>query len=211
MAEVVELSRDYYRGATVLTHAEATVPRFLAEAKKATIIHFAGHALASPQEPWQSRLLFAPQGGESGELSAQKLMQKLPALERTRLVVLGACSTAGGASVGPQGLAPLVRPLIAANVPAVLGSLWNVKDASAKDLLVSFHCHYRHGDDVATALRNAQLERLRNNDPAMRWAAFQVVGYAGSSDARSIAQEDTNIEHLCTANSLHRPDGLSSQ
>lgn len=204
--EVTELARDYYQGAEVLMDTEATEQRFLAGARRAGIIHFAGHALAFPRDPWQSSLLLA-----SGELSAQKLMQALPRLDRTRLVVLGACSTAGGGSVGPQGLAPLVRPLIAADVPAVVGALWIVKDASAKDLLVSLHCHYRHGDDVAVALRNAQLERLRNNKPAWEWAAFQAAGYAASPWPRSSALEDPSIEHLCPANSLLRPDGLHPQ
>lgn len=209
--EVEELSLHDYSNAEVLTGADATVQRFLTAAKSATIIHFAGHALANPQNPWQSRLLFAPgPQGQSGELTAQTLMQQLPRLGRARLVVLGACSTAGGSSVGPQGLAPLVRPLIAANVPAVVGTLWDVKDASAKELLVSFHCHYRHGDDVAVALRQAQLERLRKHDPANKWAAFQVVGYAASPYA-PIAMEDPNNEHLCTQNSFQRPNGLHPQ
>jgi len=211
-AEMKELSHDYYRGATELTETTATVQRFLAEARNATVIHFGGHAFANPQNPWQSRLHFAPgPQGEPGELTAQTLMRQLPKLEHTRLVVLGACSTAGGGSVGPQGLAPLVRPLIAANVPAVVGTLWDVKDASAKNLLVSLHCHYRHGDDVAVALRQAQLERLRKHDHANKWAAFQVVGYAASPYARLIAMEDSNSEHLCTQNSLLGPDGLHSQ
>ncbi|HEV7766119.1 MAG TPA: CHAT domain-containing protein [Thermoanaerobaculia bacterium] len=207
--EVEELKLHHYSNAEVLVGADATVQKFLSAVKSATIIHFAGHALANPQSPWQSRLLFAPgPRGESGELSAQTLMQQLPRLERTRLAVLGACSTAGGSFVGPQGLAPLVRPLIAANVPAVVGTLWDVRDASAKELLVSFHCHYRHGDDVAVALRQAQLERLRKHEPANKWAAFQVVGHAASPYTRSIALEDPNSEHLCTQNSLQRPDGL---
>ncbi|HKR62664.1 MAG TPA: CHAT domain-containing protein, partial [Thermoanaerobaculia bacterium] len=209
--EVSDLARDDYPGAEVLTGAGATVANFLKAAKHATILHFAGHSVANPQFPWQSRLLLAADGEASGELTAQKLMQELPSLPRTRLVVLGACSTAGGGSVGPQGLAPLVRPFIAANVPAVVGALWDVRDASAKRLLVSLHCHYRHGDDVAVALRQAQLERLRDNDPATAWAAFQVAGYAASPYPRSPALEDPSIEHLCTANSLLGPDGLHSQ
>jgi CHAT domain-containing protein len=136
-------------------------------------------------------------------------MQELSELGRTRLVVLGACSTAGGTSVGPQGLAPLVRPLIAANVPAVVGTLWNVKDnATTTELLVSFHCHYRHGDDVAQALRQAQLEMLRKQEPATTWAAFQVVGYAESPWPHPTPLENTHSEHVCTQDSLHRPDGL---
>jgi CHAT domain-containing protein len=195
--EVEELAR-HYRGAEVLTDIRATVDRFLTGARNAGIIHFAGHGLASPQNPWQSRLLFAPDGEQSGELSAERLMKELPTLERTRLVVLGACSTAGGGPVGPQGLAPLVRPLIGARVPAIVGALWDVRDTSAKQLLVSFHCHYRHGDDVAVALRNAQLERLRKHDPRvtpMQWAAFQVIGYAASPYPHTSASADT--EHVC--------------
>lgn len=209
--EVEKLARDDYPGAAVFIGKEATVQQFIASARNAMIIHFAGHALSSEHEPWQSRLLLAPHAQESGELSAQKMMQELPHLERARLVVLGACSTAGGLAVGPQGLAPLIRPWIGADVPSVVGSLWKVPDASTKDLSVSFHCHYRHGDDVATALRNAQLEKLRNNEPAMTWAAFQVVGYAASPYPRSIALEEPSIEHVCTAHSLHGPDGLHSQ
>lgn len=212
-AEVEELAREYRPEAATFTGSDATVRNFLAKGREAGIIHFAGHGVANRQMPWQSRLLFAPAGQESGELTAEMLMKNLPVLEHTRLVVLGACSTAGEASVGPQGLAPLVRPFIGARVPAVVGTLWTVKDASTKRLLVSLHCHYRHGDDVAVALRKAQLERLResDNDHAMNWAAFQVVGYAASPYPRSIAQENASSDHLCTQDSLHRPDGLHPQ
>jgi CHAT domain-containing protein/tetratricopeptide (TPR) repeat protein len=212
--EVEELAGDFYPRAEMLTGSEATPRRFLSKAREAGIIHFAGHALASPEMPWRSRLVLAPHGQESGELTAETLMKELPVLAHTRLVVLGACETAGGAFVGPQGLAPLVRPFIGAGVPAVVGTLWNVRDASTKQLLVSLHCHYRHGDDVAVALRKAQLERLRESDTdhAMNWAAFQVVGYAASPYPPSIAQENPNsVAHLCTQNSLHRPDGLHPQ
>ncbi|HYC90984.1 MAG TPA: CHAT domain-containing protein, partial [Thermoanaerobaculia bacterium] len=198
--EVDELRR-WYPQAEVLSGAEATVPQFLAAARGATIIHFAGHALPVPRRPWESQLLLA-----SGELTAEKLMRELSVLERTRLVVLGACSTAGGQPVGPEGLAPLVRPLIAANIPAVVGTLWDVGDATAQQLLVSLHCHYRRGDDVAVALRAAQLKRLQNDDPAMWWAPYQVVGYAGSPYA--VPPEKTLNESVCAQNSLQRPDGL---
>lgn len=208
-AEVQELARDYYGDALVLIGADATVPRFLDAAKRSTIVHFAGHGVASPQQPWNSRLMLTPSGTDSGELTAERLMQTRSELEKTRLVILGACSTAGGQPVGPEGLAPLVRPLIAANVPAVVGTLWNVNDATTKDLLVSLHCHYRHGDDVAVALRKAQLERLRNNP--MTWAAFQVVGHAESPYARPVALEEKRCDYLCAQNSVQRPDGLHPQ
>jgi CHAT domain-containing protein len=124
--------------------------------------------------------------------------------------VLAACSTASGESVGPEGLAPLVRPLIAARVPAVVGTLWDVKDtATIKDLLVSLHRHYRNGADVAVALQQAQLAMLR--EPARTWAPLQVVGYAASPYAPHAAQEELTSEYVRTENSLHRPDGLHPQ
>lgn len=209
-AEAEELLRDY-PGARVLLGAEATVPRFLEAAKQSAIVHFAGHGVANPKSPWTSMLLLAPDGKDSGELTAEKLMTELSELERTRLIVLGACSTAGGQPVGVEGVSPLVRPLIAANVPAVVGTLWDVNDATAKDLLVSFHCHYRNGDDVAVALQHAQLEMLRNDKSAMTWAPFQVVGHAASPHALHAALEKPHNEHVCSQNSLHRPDGLHSQ
>ena len=208
LPEVEELRRLHYADAEVLTGAEATIDRFLDAAREATIVHFAGHAISNPQTPAKSRLLLAPQKNDSGELTAEKLMQELAALERTRLVVLGACSTAAGQPVGPEGLAPLVRPLIAANVPAVVGTLWDVNDATSKDLLVSLHCRYRHGDGVAVALRAAQLERLRKNDNPMTWAAFQVVGFAESPYPRPVTMEETHNDGVCAQNSLQRPHGV---
>lgn len=209
--EAEELKREFYPGAHLLTGVEATIDRFLGLAKTSTIIHFAGHAVANPHQPWKSRLMLAPGKGDSGELTAERLVRELLELERTRLVVLGACSTAGGQPAGPRGLAPLVRPLIAANVPAVVGTLWDVSDATAKQLLGSLHCHHRRGDDVAVALQQAQLMRLRDKEPAMMWAPYQVVGYAGSPYARPASEETRSDPHVCTENSLQRPDGLHSQ
>ena len=100
-------------------------------------------------------------------------------------MVLSSCSSAGGLPIGPEGVAPLVRPLIAAGVPAVIGSLWDVEDATAEPLLVSFHRHYRQGLDAADAMRSAQLEILGNTNksghrPALSWAPFQVIGHSTS-------------------------------
>ncbi|MDP9190200.1 MAG: CHAT domain-containing protein [Acidobacteriota bacterium] len=209
--EALEL-RDAYGDAKVLLGSEATVRNFLDAAKNSDIIHFAGHGVVNRQLPWLSKLQLARDGNDAGELTAETLMTQLSELERTRLVVLAACSSAGGVTVGPEGVAPLVRPLLAANVPAVIGTLWKINDATVKKLLVSLHCHYRNGDDVAVALQHAQLEMLRNEqEPARTWAAFQVVGYAGSPYARHAAMENTHSEHVCTQNSLHRPDGLHPQ
>jgi CHAT domain-containing protein len=82
-------------------------------------------------------------------------------------------------------VAPLVRPLIAAGVPAIIGTLWDVNDATAETLLVSFHRYYRQGLDAAAAMQAAQIEMIGNTKkPGLQrplaWAPFQVIGYSAS-------------------------------
>lgn len=176
--------RDIYAPrANLLTGADATTPHFLDKARTSDVIHIAAHGIANAQEPSRSLLLFAPSIGDSGALDAESLVQRLQA-ERARLVVLAACSSAGGAPVGPEGVAPLVRPLIGAGVPAVIGTLWDVNDATTASLLVSFHRRYRQGSDAAVALQGAQRELLHKDitdmTSVLAWAPFQVIGYASS-------------------------------
>jgi CHAT domain-containing protein len=201
---------EWYGSAVMpLIGAEATVPAFLSRAKQSSIVHFAGHAKTDTAAPSQSMLVLAPSGADHGRLTAERLLANFDTLENTRLFVLAACSTADGQSIGPEGLSPLVRPLVAANVPGVVGTLWKVGDATAHGLFVSFHRHYRDGADMAAALRDAQLEMLQN-ESAMVWAPFQAVGFATSPYGPTPAEEK-QIEHLYPENSLHRPDGLRPQ
>ncbi len=158
-----------------LIGAEATVDAFFRHAAGKDILHFAGHGIVNPPA-----LLLASSENHSGALYTEDLLTRLK-FDRTRLVVLSACSTAGGLPIGPEGVAPLVRPIITAGVPAVIGSLWNVNDATGKRLLVSFHVNYRKSGDAAAALRLAQLELLDSSDSAAKsgasWALFQVIGH----------------------------------
>ena len=166
-----------------LTGPDAGVPALLEKARHSTVVHLAGHAVANPAAPYRSVLLLAPSPGHSGALYAEELLGKLE-LPKTRLFVLSACSTAGGHPVGPEGLAALVRPFIAAGVPGVVGSLWDVENDPTESLLVAFHSHYKEGHDAAVALRLAQLDLLSDKNPALRsalvWAPFQLIGHASS-------------------------------
>jgi CHAT domain-containing protein len=166
-----------YPHSGVLMDDAATPQRFLGLAGGNAIIHIAAHGVVNGDNPSQSFLLF------HSVLTAEMLMKDLHT-DKTRLVVLGACSSAGGLPVGTEGIAPLVRPIVAAGVPGVIGALWDIDDATAAELLVSFHRHYRKGEDAAKALRQAQLEWLRSTNPGrrsgLRWAPFQAIGYASS-------------------------------
>jgi CHAT domain-containing protein len=188
-SEVAQLEKIYAPAAIMLPEEKATAPNFLRLAPQSWIVHFAGHAVANPEAPFRSLLLLAPSRtgdrsqNDTGVLLAEDLLRELRA-DRTRLVVLSACSSAGGVPIGPEGLAPLVRPLIAIGVPAVVGTLWKVDDHVAASLFVRFHRHFRDGKDAAQALRLAQLELLHKTDsayaPALVWAPYQVIGHVSS-------------------------------
>ncbi|HJQ39141.1 MAG TPA: CHAT domain-containing protein [Thermoanaerobaculia bacterium] len=210
--EEVQEIRALYERADVLTGGNATTQQFLAHAQKKSVVHFAGHALVFPTDPEKSLLLLAPSDAHSGALEAQELLTHLK-LDQTRLVVLSACSSAGGFPVGPEGVAPLVRPLIAAGVPAVLGTLWDVNDATAKQLSVSFHRHYEQGHDAAKALQLAQLDllRTRGSQYAVAWASFQVIGHASSPFESTQRVNGGTHLGIHRTNPFQRDDGIRPQ
>jgi CHAT domain-containing protein len=174
----------------LLTGERATIGTFLDRARHKAIVHLAAHAVVNAEAPFKSVLLMAPtKNVDDGTLEAQELLREAK-LDRTRLVILAACSSVGGAPVGPEGVGPLVRPLVTAGVPAVLGTLWNVYDATAKEVLVSFHRHFQKpGSDAAVALREAQLELLGKRK-AMTWAPYQVIGHATSPYGATAKKEE---------------------
>ena len=181
--EVDEIALLYGPHAKELVSDMATVPRFLQAARESQIVHIAAHAFTDGEAPSQSYLLLAPSTNDNGVLDARELLTSLR-LTDTRLVILGACRSGGSVTVGPQGVAPMVRPFLATGVPGVIGTLWDINDATAKEVLVSFHRHYRDGSDAAAALRTAQIELLGKTNPGLSseltWAAYQVTGYASS-------------------------------
>ena len=215
-SEAEQIHALYAPYADILTGAEATVPAFMERVSKHDIVHVAGHAIVNAERPSHSLLLLAPSPNRSGAIDARELLTRLK-LDRTRLVILSTCSSAGGLPVGPEGVAPLVRPLLAAGVPAVIGSLWDVDDATTEELMVSFHRHYAEGSDAAAAMRTAQLGLLRNNTnhkPGLRsvlaWAPFQVIGHASSPYAARAPTHGGTLG-IHSSNSLHRPDRLRPQ
>lgn len=203
--------RDLYKSGHTLTGRDATVPAFLAHAPRYNVIHVAAHAVVNAQEPSQSAILFTPSPGHRGGLQPQELLSGLK-LNQTRLVVLSVCSGIGGLPVGSEGVAPLVRPILAAGAPAVIGSLWTVIDnATTEELMVSFHAQYATGKDAATALRQAQVDAIKKNTPAKTWAGFQVIGHASSPFAPRAPAQGGNSIGIHSPNSLQRPDRLRSQ
>jgi CHAT domain-containing protein len=76
----------------------------------------------------------------------------------------------------------LVRALLGAGVPAVVGTLWPIDDTTTPPLAKAFHRFLLDGDSAATAMQKAQLEFLYGETQLFRsarfWGGFEVIGSA---------------------------------
>jgi CHAT domain-containing protein len=79
-----------------------------------------------------------------------------------------------------EGALSLGRPFLAAGVPDVVASLWDIDDAPSRDFFVALHRALLAQGDPAAALRTTQLAYLRGPDPSRAhpasWAAFVCMG-----------------------------------
>lgn len=159
----------------LLLGSDARAKALLRIGRDYDVINFGGHAIVDDRKPSASSLLI----GRNGALHAADI--EACRLPRTRLVVLGACSTGVGEAHRGEGALSLARAFMAAGVPAVVNTIGPVEDRAGAMLLTAFHKAYVSGFDPAAALRIAQLRLLHDPDPSLNaaaaWAAFQVVGF----------------------------------
>ena len=155
------------------------------------LVHFSTHGYVNEARPRFSGLVLSlpaaglpstanPQSAsrnpqsEDGVLSAYEIFNlKLKA----DLVVLSACETGLGKEVKGEGLMSLTRAFMYAGTPSVVVSLWNVNDESAADLMIKFYRNLKTTRmSKAEALRQAQLETIKDNGFPFFWAPFVLVG-----------------------------------
>ena len=135
-SEAGEVAR-LYEHATLLTGREATKSRFLESAR--TSVSCTTPATPSQTTRPSSRdFSWRPtRAAPIREFSTWEVSGN--ALPRTRLVVLAACRTAAGVVSRREGALSLARPFLAAGVPNVIASLWDVDDALSRRFFVAFH------------------------------------------------------------------------
>ncbi|HWM90207.1 MAG TPA: CHAT domain-containing protein [Thermoanaerobaculia bacterium] len=178
-ADEIDFLRRLYPNSTLLVARQATPSALIEALPKATLLHFAGHAVAHPTDPSRSFLPLASDPSRSGTslLSAADLAKlRLPDLE---LAVLSACDTFVPRTHRAESISGLVRSFLDAGARAAVGTLWNVDDGSSRELLIEFHQRFSETGNAASALRAAQLHLLHHTDPELRnpstWAAFELI------------------------------------
>jgi CHAT domain-containing protein len=176
-AEGREVARQY-TGAALLTGDGADVTRFLAAARGARVLHFAGHSVVNPRYPAMSYLQLGGSTPATGRLFATTIAAQ--DFSHADLVVLASCSSAAGKQVRGEGVLSLARPFLAGGAAAVVAALWDLDDREAEPFFSAFHERYAAGDSAVDALRAAQLRYVARAEPrTLRvWASVMVSGRA---------------------------------
>jgi CHAT domain-containing protein/tetratricopeptide (TPR) repeat protein len=103
-------------------------------------------------------------------------------LNGTKLVILSACETGVGEVKNGEGVFGLRRAFAVAGAEALVMSLWPVADQATKELMVNYHQRLAKGEGRTEALRQTQLELLRDprRSHPFYWASFIASGQSGS-------------------------------
>jgi CHAT domain-containing protein len=156
-------------GETYLEEA-ASLVNFRAKAPRCRILHLATHGRYRQDAPLFSSLLLA-----DGELTVHELLN----LElQASLVTLSACETGLGALGGGDEAQGLSRACLYAGASSLALSLWRVDDRAGSLLMQKFYQGLLQGLGKGTALRQAQLDLLRQPHYAhpFYWAPFILIG-----------------------------------
>jgi CHAT domain-containing protein len=167
----------YSGGSQLLLGDDATRDRLVSLASQFEVLHLATHGLVDLRRPMNSRLALAATG-ERGNSALRAGDILALDLRGTSVVVLAACDSAAGVASASEGPLNLARPFLAAGVPAVVASLWQVNDERSQQLLIRFHQGLNEGLAVQDAMRRAKVEVLRElpRPSVAVWGTFEVYG-----------------------------------
>lgn len=143
----------------------------------ADTVHYAGHAFLNSSRPWLSELAL----NDRGATTRTPLSEVLPPRVRSRVVVLGACSTVGGTALRGQGVVGIAAEVLSRGASDVVATLWDVDDSSMSIAAPVLHRAIAAGEPTAEAVRTAQLvARLAGTAPR-DWAFLVTVSGGGAA------------------------------
>jgi CHAT domain-containing protein len=141
------------------------------------VLHFAVHAFADPKFPDRAALVLLndPTAGDDGLLQPREIGQfRLNA----GAVILSACDTAIGPTLGQEGVLNIARAFLLAGARSVITTLWAVNDATATAVMRQLYENMVGGQDVAEALKRSKATVIEQfgSDALATVAAFQIIG-----------------------------------
>jgi CHAT domain-containing protein len=141
------------------------------------VVHVAAHGFADTKFPERAALVLLGDtaAGEDGLLQPREIAHYNL---RARLVVLSACDTAVGPTLGQEGVVNLARAFLVAGAGAVMTSLWQVDDTLSAALMRAFYGNLVRGETLADALHLAkgELGQRFGAKASGTVGAFQLIG-----------------------------------
>jgi CHAT domain-containing protein len=149
---------------------DAVRKRVLGLTNRHAVIHIASHGVYEIRDPLLSGIVLA-----DGRLSVEDLLDAhIPA----DLLVLSGCLTGMSAQQSGDELTGLARTALAAGVPSVITTLWEVGDDPTREFFQRVYRHIKTGRNKDVALGSAQRSMISDDryaSPA-NWAPFILLG-----------------------------------
>lgn len=187
-----------------LVGEDATESVVKARAGEYSFVHLSVDGELNEHNPLFSAVLLAPDEENDGRLEVHEVYGL--DLGETDLVVLSACETKLGKLLGGDEIVGLHRAFIYAGTPSVVASLWSVEARSTAVLMERFYEHLKKGMNKAEALRQAQLETMRDYPNPFYWAGFSLVGdYGGPAPTAVEVEGPIEVPPVPTSVEVERP------
>lgn len=145
-----------------------------------SLIHFVAHGTSSSASPLDSAIVLTrnPSDPDSFKLYARDVIH-YPL--HADLVAISACYGSGSQVYGGEGLVGLSWAFLRAGAHYVIGSLWEVSDSTAPQIMDHMYGEIAAGRSPAAALRDAKLSMIHLQNvyrKPLYWATFQIYGGA---------------------------------
>ena len=165
-----------FRDKKIFLQNDASKRQFRESAGQASILHLATHAEVDVIDPLQSRILLAPEAGDTGFLNAREVYDV--DLKKVSMVTLSACESGLGRIARGDEILGFTRSFFTAGASALFVSLWPVADDSTELLMSTLYKELASGQEAVVAMQTAQVAVLKREKFAhpFFWAPFNLVG-----------------------------------
>ena len=160
-----------YPSRALLVEGDATKDRVVGALPLCDAAHFAVHANAGLGEVMPPHLILTKTANDDGTLTAPEIAALH--LNGLRTVMLAGCRTALSSQPADDSL---VSAFLTAGAGSVVGTLWEVEDASTRTMSTMFHRELRKGRTPKEALRATQVEMIKRGAAPSVWASLQLYG-----------------------------------
>jgi len=186
--EVAQILQSF-KGISKLNN-EASLQNFISETPNYGILHLATHAVLNDVAPEYSYLAFSAIENQDHLLYVKDLYQLNL---KAHLVVLSACQTGLGDLKRGEGFMGLSRGFFYSGTSGIVGTLWNINDASTSEIMGGFYSYLSKGESKDAALQKAKLDFLQSHRQTDLVHPYYWSGYTVTGNTQPIAGTITSL------------------